>query len=334
MTVPGTALVVGSSGFVGGYVCRNLIRDGWTVVGVDPINIYKPAQWALFLRHYEQRQKQQLGGLDTAYRLDASQPLEMQEVLNRHKPTIVLNFGGTAVADVCKNNIHEAVDSIYLLNANLLQLLKSSDTLERYFYVSSSMTYGDFQTDSPREDAPKEPKDPYGAIKLGGEHLIHSFHQQFALPYTIVRPSAIYGPLDSNMRVSGIFMLNAHLGKPLTVNDPIEALDFTYIDDAANGMVLAATHANGENETFNITRGEGRTIEDFARAVASHFPGTRIETGGGEHMPGLSRPKRGGLSIEKARQLLGYAPQYDLEAGVAEYAKQWAGIFGPPGTPL
>jgi nucleoside-diphosphate-sugar epimerase len=328
-------VILGATGFIGGYLARGLVAQGHEVVGIDMVNMYKPREWALFWRNYQERQRSQLGGLAALHRLDGSQPVETSEVIHDFEPHVVINLGGTSVADVCKRNIHEAVQSIYLLNANLLQILKLEKSLERYVYVSSSMTYGDFSSERPTEDATMRPRDPYGAIKLGGEHLVRSFSTQFDLPYTIIRPSAVYGPLDSNMRVSGIFMLNAHNGIPLRVNDVNEALDFTYVEDAAEGFRLAALHPNGLNETFNITRGEGKTIETLALEVQKQFPGTEIQYGAdAEHMEGLERPTRGALSIEKAKELLGYTPNFGLNQGVAAYAHRWKEMFGEPGTPL
>jgi nucleoside-diphosphate-sugar epimerase len=335
MTTASRALVIGSCGFIGGYVCQRLVAEGWQVVGVDNVNMYKPQQWKMFMRHYEIRQQHQLKGLAAFYRMDAAQGIEIGRVIAAHKPAVVLNLGGTSVADVCKVNIDEAVSSIYLLNCNLLQALKSHDALDRYVYVSSSMAYGDFPDQPPDEDAPKRPKDPYGAIKLGGEYLVQSFHRQFGLPFAVVRPSAVYGPLDSNMRVTGIFMLNAHLGRPLRVNDRGERLDFTYVDDTADGVVRACTRREALNETFNISRGESRTIEELACEVAKHFPGVQVQYGAAaEHMEGLVRPNRGALNIDKARRLLQFNPTVSLPEGIAKYAAEWKAIYGEPGTPL
>lgn len=331
----GTAVVIGSHGFIGGYVCRRLVDAGWQVVGVDNINVYKPRQYKLFIRHYDIRQQEQLSGLAEFCRMDASQGVEFGRLVAKHNPTVVINLGGTSVADVCKQNIDEAVSSIYLLNATVLQALKDSRTLDRYVYVSSSMVYGDFPHERPDEDAPKAPKDPYGAIKLGGELLVQSFNRQFDLPYVIVRPSAVYGPLDSNMRVTGIFMNNAQAGRPLRVNNAEEQLDFTFVEDTADGILLAATRPEALNEAFNITRGEGRTIADLAREIQRHFPGVPIQFGAdAEHMQGLVRPNRGALNIDKARRLLGYDPKHSLADGIAKYAEAWRKIYGPAGTPV
>jgi nucleoside-diphosphate-sugar epimerase len=330
-----TILVVGSHGFIGGYVCNLLINAGWDVVGVDSINMYKPQNWQLFFKHFEVRQKNLMIGLKHFYRMDASSPVEISTVIKEHKPNVVLNLGGTAVADVCKQNIHEAVSSIYLLNATLLQALRSCDSLERYIYASSSMVFGDFPSFAPNEEYPKNPIDPYGAIKLGGEHLIQSFHNQFGLPYAVIRPSAVYGPLDSNGRVTGIFMKNAHLGQSLNVNDSLEQLDFTYVEDLAMGFFLACEKNEATNQVFNMTRGDARTIKDLAIEIKNHFPNIEIKYGApAQHMEGLVRPNRGSLDISKARKILGFNPSTTLEKGIEIYAQKWREIFGAAGTPL
>lgn len=325
----GTILIVGSAGFIGGYVSRKLCDLGWEVIGVDNMTVYKPNEYDLYSKHYSIRSATQLNDLAASYRIDASQSPELAELLQRHKPNVVLNIGGSSVADVAKNNITEAVTSIYGLNANILQNIRDLHFVQRYVYISSSMVYGDFTADPQPEDAAKQPKDPYGATKLGAEHLIRSFHEQFGTQYTIVRPSAVYGPLDSNMRVTGIFIRNASLGKPLRVNDVTEALDFTYVEDTADGIVRACTHPAAANESFNITRGDAQTIERFAIEVGKHYPEIGVIYGAdAEHMAGLDRPKRGSLDINKAKALIGYEPRYSIDEGVAKYVAAWREFFG------
>lgn len=324
-----TILVVGSHGFIGGYVCKALTDKGHKVVGIDSLLVYKPEQWKIHQKHMEYRHANQVDALEAFYRVDAAQPVELLEILDAHKPQIIINVGGNSVADQCKKNIGEALHSIYLLNANLLQCIKNLTFVERYTYISSSMIYGDFESDPQLEDSPKRPGDPYGAIKLGGEYLVESFNKQFNTPFTIIRPSAAYGPLDSNMRVSGIFISNASKGKPLRVSDPNEVLDFTYVEDLANGIVAASLSPGGLNQTFNMTRGHSRTILEFANEVVKYFPDVKIEIGQqAEHMPGLVRPKRGTLGMSKAHDLLGYVPHIDIEQGVKLYSVFWKEMHG------
>jgi UDP-glucose 4-epimerase len=189
------------------------------------------------------------------------------------------------------------------------------DFVERFVYTSSSMVYGDFQQYSANEEHPKNPKDIYGGTKLAGEILTQSFSRLFGIEYTIIRPSAVYGPTDVNRRVSGLFIDSALKGTELVLHGGGRTkLDFSYVKDTAHGFVLATLSDEARNEVFNVTRGEARSLLDFAEILKTWFPELkmRIEP----HQ--AHRPKRGTLDISKARELLGYHPMYPLEDGIAE----------------
>ena len=318
------ALVIGSHGFIGSRVVDQLAKQGVQVYGVDSLSVYKPKnikQYYLNLLYKNENLVDKLSGFK---RINLTDSHQVNELLNEFKPTHIINCAGISVADVCAENINEAVSSIYLLNSAILQAIKNDSNIERYVYLSSSMIYGDFGTNFPDENSLPNPKDPYGAIKLGGESLIRSFNAQWQLPFTIIRPSAVYGPLDSNLRVTGIFMEKAAKGQTLVVADQNESLDFTYVEDTVKGIMSVLNNSTALNETFNISRGESRTILDLAKLITKHYPKSKIQIGGNvEFMPGLERPKRGSLNINKARELLNYKPTFDLEAGIEEYVKFW-----------
>ena len=135
----------------------------------------------------------------------------------------------------------------------------------------------------------------------------------------IIRPSAVYGFGDCNRRVTQILIENAMKGKPLILHDGGRSrIDFTYITDVADGFARALMTPEGANQTFNITRGNARSILDFAMEVKKHFPKEELV----EKPPDTSRPERGTLIIEKAKRLLGYNPTIDIEQGVAEYVER------------
>src|SRR5262249_19015023 len=100
-----------------------------------------------------------------------------------------------------------------------------------------------------------------------------------------------------------------------TIHGADEPLDFTFVRDAARGFTLAAARESGAGEIFNITYGNASTLLDFALALKEHFPNLRYDIVERDAF----RPKRGTLSIDKARRLLGYVPQYSLREGIAEY---------------
>jgi nucleoside-diphosphate-sugar epimerase len=141
--------------------------------------------------------------------------------------------------------------------------------------------------------------------------------QYFDIPFTIIRPSAVYGPTDMNRRVSQIFLEKAMMGIKLNIQGADEALDFTYVKDAAHGFVLAATHDNGIGEVFNITYGKAKTLLEFVMCLKRHFPDLQYRLTDRDDF----RPKRGTLSVNKARRLIGYEPRYSLQDGIDEYVK-------------
>ena len=159
----------------------------------------------------------------------------------------------------------------------------------------------------------------YGALKFGAEKLVIGYHQVFGLPYTIIRPSALYGERCVSRRVGQAFIENALAGQDLTVNgDGSDALDFTYIQDLIQGVMRTVIVPESRNEVFNITYGGGRTLKELAELVLSEFPGIELKYNPRDSL----MPERGTLSIEKARKILGYEPNFPIDKGFVNYI-QW-----------
>ena len=196
----------------------------------------------------------------------------------------------------------------------MLEVLRDIDHPCRLVFASSSMVYGDFLTPKVDEEHPKNPKDIYGAFKLAGEIVVRAYARNYDIDTVMVRPSAVYGPLDANNRVIQKFVKAALAGKSLTVDgDGSMKMDFTFVEDCADGIVACALHPAARGEVFNVTRGEARSLADLVTILQQHFPDLKIER----------RPKpdyvplRGTLDIGKARRLVGFEPKVTLEEGVA-----------------
>jgi nucleoside-diphosphate-sugar epimerase len=310
-----TILVTGGAGFIGAHVAAALAVEGHDVVALDPLRTYsysfEPQHW------HGLRYRREVLLRDARVVVASTENRdEMRRALFDVRPDYILHLGALPLATVARVSAHHAFDSILRGTFNLVELAIELGTVQKFLYVSSSMVYGDFTMSPMPETERTAPKDPYGGFKLAGEVIVETFSRAEGLPYAIVRPSAVYGPTDMNDRIVQRFVECALWNRPLTVVDPEGTwLDFSYVGDVAQGLVKALL-SPVQNETFNITAGEGRTLGALHEMLHARFPDMPVEV---SKATDDFRPKRGALDISKARSLIGYEPEYPLERGVEEY---------------
>lgn len=317
------ALITGGLGFIGSHIARRLLRD-------------KHVDRAVLFDHYGgfisptrddfvDYRRLRVAGIEDRIIIERAQAEHVsvvQRLIRKYRPDYIFHLAALPLAAPDNINTEEALKGAVLSTSFLLEtcdmLQQETDyKLKRFVYTSSSMVYGDFQYTPADEEHPLNPRGIYGTMKLAGEVVCQGLAETYGIPHTIIRPSAVYGPTDMNRRVTQIFVENALSGRKLIVNGADEALDFTFVEDAAKGFVLAATHARGAGETFNITSGHAHRLVEFAEALKQLIPSVEYEI----RERDSSHPKRGTLGIDKARQRLGYEPDHTLETGLAKYVE-------------
>jgi len=237
--------------------------------------------------------------------------------LNSIKPDVVVHLAAIAHANRSNKDPFNTFDHSMRTLENALDSVK--DRKPHFIYFSSSMVYGNFDGETVAEDRRCEPMGVYGALKYGAEKLVIAYNQTFSLPYTILRPSALYGERCVSRRVGQAFVENAIRGLPLTINgDGNDSLDFTYVKDLCQGVLRIIARPEAQGEIFNLTYGSARSLNNLAELVKEHFPGVEISYNPRDAL----MPERGTLDISKARRLLGYEPQFPVEKGFVQYL-QW-----------
>jgi nucleoside-diphosphate-sugar epimerase len=176
------------------------------------------------------------------------------------------------------------------------------------------MVYGDF-ADGTKEDASTKPKNIYGEAKLTGERMVKLFAKRDGLNYNIVRPSGVYGPGDMPDRVVSKFFAKAMKNETITLHNGENKVDFTYRQDAARGIILAAL-SSVANVSFNITAGNATSLRTLAEKIIE-ITGSKsdVEDIGNHEL----YPMRGTLDIGRAKDLLQYEPEFTLEQGLKSY---------------
>ncbi len=307
--------ITGGAGFVGSRVAKRFVDDGNEVYIFDTFKQYlipdpsaEPPNLLLRLKDFMDRIELIQG--------DTLNKDHLRRTLNRVKPDVIIHMAALPLAFMAIEHTEDAFQSILGSTVNFLEVLRDFDHPCRLVYTSSSMVYGNFVTDPVNEESPKDPKEIYGSFKLAGEIVCRGYMKCYNLDVAIVRPSAVYGPYDANQRVLQKFISRALKGEALKVDgDGSMRLDFTFVDDAAQAIELAATHPAAKGETFNITRGKAESLKDAIDIIQKEIPGLKVQYG---PVPAYM-PKRGTLDVTKARTLLGYEPQYDLAKGLKIY---------------
>ncbi len=197
---------------------------------------------------------------------------------------------------------------------NVLAYIKVNQA--HLIYFSSSMVYGHFNELEVKETHDLSPLGVYGALKLAAEKLIISYGQVFDFPWTIIRPSALYGPRCVSCRVVQNFIESALRGDVITISgDGKEKIDFTYINDLLMGIELVVESNNSINQIFNMTYGQAHSINNLKDLVLNYFPQARVMYKSRNNLV----PIRGTLSIDKAKKLLNFEPKFNLAMGVDAY---------------
>lgn len=307
--------LIGGAGFIGSYVSRLLLADGHEPIIFDSfLNYVDP-----FTNNYQNVLNMRFDGIKDKVKMirgDIRYKGHLLKSLRQNKPEIVVHLAALPIATK-SNEFPEDASAINLMGtANVLESMRELKDIERIIFTSSSFTYGNFQYEPADEKHPSNPIDIYGGTKLCGEVLTKVYAESFGVDYTIIRPSAVYGPGDVNKRVVQAFIEKALRGEALTLFEGGEGkIDFTYVSDAAKGFVLAINSKKAKNETFNITAGKAREIKELVGIIKQNIGNVEVEMKPSD----TKRPTRGSLDISKAKKLLGFNPTIQLEEGIKKY---------------
>lgn len=315
--------LTGGDGFIGYHITKRLLDRGDRVITYDAQKHYVPLERSNWTYYQRYRREDLTSNNLERIRGDTTDRGLLKEKLQQYEPDVIIHLAALPIANISNKYPEEARRNILDGTITLLDVLREVEfEFDRVIYTSSSMVYGDFDRDENGEIIPAKedqrcyPIGLYGSMKLSGEQIARAYGHRFDFDYTVIRPSAVYGPTDCNRRVSEIFLINALKGDRLRLdNGGHHKLDFTYVEDVAEGFILAADHENALGETFNMTRGKGRSIRELGEIVADLVPGTEMY----EEEQDVYRPNRGALDISKARDLLGYNPRHSLEEGMEKY---------------
>ena len=309
---PGRALVTGCAGFIGSHLADRLLRDGWTVVGVDAYTDYyaralKSRNVEPFADHPSLSLRELdlsadpidelLEGVDTIFHLAA-------------QPGVRGSFGRTFDIYV-RDNI--------VATQRLLEAATRRPGI-RFVYASSSSVYGDAAGMPTTERAPRRPVSPYGVTKVATEELAGAYARSHDLSTVGLRYFTVYGPRQRPDMAFHRFIRAAIEDRPVKIlGDGRQIRDFTFVGDIVDGTVAAGRlqHAEAEARVYNL--GGGRPVElREVIEILGQVLGRPVPVEGAERRRGDARHTSADISAAAAD--LGFAPRTRLEDGLRAQA--------------
>jgi nucleoside-diphosphate-sugar epimerase len=238
---PGVALVTGASGFIGGHLRDSLLDSGYDVVALTRPGSPRPTR-------------------GRAAAVDYAQPESLERVLTAERPELVFHVAGAT-----KGVRYEDFERANVMpTKNLLDaLLKTHPGVRRFVHISSLTAYGPSTPEAPREEHhERKPIEHYGKSKLEAELVVEAVGA--ALPWTIIRPPAVYGPGDVDnfelfrwaARRVNLFYGNRH-----------RHLSAVYVDDLVRGIREAAVHEATRGKGYFLCDGQPLTWEQYQQVI-------------------------------------------------------------------
>ena len=305
-------LITGGLGFIGSKIIEKLSNDGHDIICVDNEDTYDILSRDELDRLVSWRKRNWTAGSVQVINGDILDRLVCLKAFSRN-PDVVIHLATYPRAKIVDQDPINGIPKVIGTTTNLLWH-SAKFNIKKFVYISSSMVYGHF-VDGTKEDSNTKPQNIYGEAKLTGERLTKLFAKRDGLNYNIVRPSGVFGPGDLPDRVVSKFFAKAMNNETIELHNGENKVDFTYRQDAAYGIIKAA-ESEVANTSFNITAGNATSLRTLAETIVDITGSDSEIVDVGMHK---LYPMRGTLDISRARDLLGYEPQFTLRQGLQSY---------------
>ena len=306
-------LVSGAAGFIGARVSEMLLDSGHYVAGIDNLN----DAYDVRIKHWRLRRLSKRQYF-TFYHLDISNHEELAAIdfnFNGQPMDLdgIINLAARAGVRQSVENPWAYVDTNVTGTLNLLELCKQRE-IPKFVLASTSSIYGaDAPLPTPEGADSDHPLQPYAATKKGAEALCHAYHFLNGIDVTIFRYFTVYGPAGRPDMSMFRFTQWISEGKAVKVNgDGRQSRGFTYIDDIARGTILGLKPLGFE--VINLGGHETIQIIELIHLLEELIGKQAIIENHPAHPADM---QANWANVEKARQLLNWAPQVSLQQGIS-----------------
>ena len=300
------ALVTGAAGFVGSTLVDQLLAEGHRVRGVD---CFVP-----FYAEADKRANLTAALADPGFQLVEADLRDADLGALLDGVDVVFHLAAQAgVRTSWAEGFEDYVSLNVLATQRLLEACRGRD-LDRLVYASSSSVYGQAARYPTTETDLPAPHSPYGVTKLAGEHLCSLYGANHGVPTVSLRYFTVYGPRQRPDMAIHRLVEHGLAGTPFPLyGDGRQQREFTFVGDVARATGAAATAAIDPGTVGNVAGGSETLLADLIELVGDVI-GRPVAL---DRRPAAAGDvARTGGSTERARDLLGWAPEVGLREGV------------------
>ena len=299
-------IVTGAAGFIGSKVTEKLLEKNINVIGIDNLNDY-----------YDIRLKQwRLDQLNTNsnfqfYQINIEDINSLREIFQRHRIEAVINLAARA-------GVRYSIENPFIYhttniggNLNLLEMCREFK-INKYILASTSSLYAGQSTPFTEDLPVNNPISPYAATKKAAEAMAYTYHYLYGIDVSIVRYFTVYGPAGRPDMSPFRFIKWILEGTPLTIyGDGTQERDFTYVDDIAEGTIKSLKPLG--YEIINLGNNQPRKLSDMIKIIEKYTGKKASYKYEDFHKADM---KSTWANIGKAKNILSWQPQADLEEGI------------------
>ena len=301
-------LVTGSEGFIGSHLAEKLVELGADVRAFVLYNSFNSWGWLDTLDEQTLSKIEVFtGNICEAYNVRKA----MADV------DVVFHLAALIAIPYSYYSPESYVATNVMGTLNVLQAGRDAK-VSKFVHTSTSEVYGTAIYTPINEAHPLQGQSPYSASKIGADMMAESFYRSFEMPVAVCRPFNTYGPRQSARAVIPTIISQAASGsKRIRLGSLTPVRDLNYVADTVNGFIRTAESQMSIGQVINIGSGTGVTIKDLADMIFKLMQvDVEIECDDARIRPEKSEVMKLVCDNKKARDLLGWTPEYTLEKGL------------------